>query len=88
MQRHLSTFKGTFPRGCTWVPSRVCVVPTIDKALKPGCNSVQEHFPKLQAAVNSVNSLDEWNASMFSQKFRDEPGIACNAIQNLLGDIA
>jgi len=84
MRSHLRTFKETFPRGCR-APSRVCVVPTIDEGLKPNCNLVRQHLPKLQAAVNSLN---EWQASMFPQIFRDEPEIACDAIRNLLAYIA
>ncbi|KAL4064645.1 hypothetical protein J3A83DRAFT_4443674 [Scleroderma citrinum] len=85
MQHHLDTFAKTFPAGYT-VPSCVCVVPTIDRGLKPDSSLVQRHGPKLEAAVRSLGVA--WNASMFPERFRDEPELARKALRHLLRNIS
>jgi len=81
MQKHLDTFANTFPPK-SMVPSRVYIIPTIDKGLKPGSRMAEKHFARLQDAVESLNA--RWNASMFPHRFRDEPEIAYNAVRTLL----
>ncbi|KAL4061756.1 hypothetical protein J3A83DRAFT_4345205 [Scleroderma citrinum] len=78
IRRHLDTFTRTFPNGHC-VPSFVYVVPTI-QGLKPGA-TVERHFPKLQAAVNSLSA--NWKASMSSERFQNESSIACDAVRHL-----
>ncbi|KAG6335340.1 hypothetical protein ID866_3751 [Astraeus odoratus] len=72
MRMHLNTFRRTFPVGYM-IPSRVYVVPTMDKSCRLSDDKVTERMSQLTDQVTSLNKPGTWHASMFSEVFRGQP---------------
>ena len=60
--------------------------PDVDKGVKANGTLVQTNLWLLWDAAVKLGPTS-WNASMFLERFQDEPDIARNAVQQLLADM-
>ncbi|KAL4062803.1 hypothetical protein V8B97DRAFT_1680536 [Scleroderma yunnanense] len=86
IERHLNIFSSTFPARCA-VPSRVCVVPTLERACKLGSDKVGERLSRLDTETHLLDG-SKWSASMFPDVFEGQSEIAWEVVQKILEDMS